>query len=268
VSRRLRAAAYPFFDFPGPLAFAHRGGARCAGNVGYENSLHAFARAVGLGYRYLETDVHATADGALLAFHDSTLDRVTDGAGRIAALTHAEVGKARIGGRYPIPTLAEILTSWPHVRVNIDVKHAGAIRPLARVIRGLAAQERVCVASFSSARIRAVRAELGPTVATALGPIGVAGLRLLPLPRLRSVVLASDAPCVQVPVEMAGLPILTPGFLRRAHQMGKQVHVWTVDDAETMSRLLDAGVDGIMTDRIDTLRTVLSARGQWHGSGA
>ena len=265
--RRPQAAAYPFLDFPGPLAFAHRGGARYAGNVGYENSLHAFERAIDLGYRYLETDVHATADGVLLAFHDATLDRVTDGAGHIAELTQAEVRQARIGGRYPIPTLAELLTSWPHIRVNVDVKHAGAIRPLARVVGDLAAEDRVCVASCSLARLRAARAELAPRVATALSPIGVAGLRLLPVPRLRALALASDAPCVQVPIARAGLAVVTPGFVRRAHRLGKQVHVWTVDDAATMSRLLDQGVDGIMTDRIDTLREVLTARGQWYGGG-
>jgi glycerophosphoryl diester phosphodiesterase len=266
VSRRRPAADYPFFDFPGPLAFAHRGGARYAGNVGFENSMYAFARAVALGYRYLETDVHATADGTLLAFHDNTLDRVTDLAGRIAHLSYAEVQRARIGGRYPIPTLAEILDSWPSVRVNVDVKEATAIDPLVSVVQDMAAHDRVCVASFSPARIRVARARLGPRVATALGPVGVAGLRLLPLARLRSLLLSSDAPCLQVPLRLPGLPLVTSNFVARAHDLGKQVHVWTVDDAATMARLLDLGVDGLMTDRIDTLRTVLIERGQWHGS--
>lgn len=260
---RRGAQDYAFFDHPGPLAFAHRGGAAYAENVGFENSLYAFERAVELGYRYLETDVHASADGVLLAFHDATLDRVTDGAGRISRMTQAQIRRASIGGAYPIPTLAEILSSWPEVRVNVDVKDAGAIEPLARTVQDLTAYDRVCVASFSARRLRRVRRRLGPRVATALGPVGVAGLRLVPAPRLRSLLLSAPVPCVQVPQRVPGLRLVTPGFVERAHRLGKHVHVWTVDDAAAMEHLLDLGVDGIMTDRIDTLRTVLDARGQW-----
>jgi len=260
---RRGARDYQFFDHPGPLAFAHRGGAGYAGNVGFENSLYAFEQAVKLGYRYLETDVHASADGVVLAFHDATLDRVTDGVGRISRLTEAQIRRARIGGAYPIPTLAEVLTSWPAVRVNVDVKDAAAIEPLAATLDDLKAHDRVCVASFSARRLRGVRRRLGPNVATALGPVGVAGLRLVPAPRLRSLLLSAPVPCVQVPERVPGLPLVTRSFVERAHQLGKHVHVWTVDDATAMVRLLGLGVDGIMTDRIDTLRTVLTGRGQW-----
>jgi glycerophosphoryl diester phosphodiesterase len=106
------AQRYPFLEHDGPLAFAHRGGA--AG--GLENSMAAFGRAVDLGYRYLETDVHATADGVLLAFHDSTLDRLTDRRGRVARLPWSEVSRARIGGVEPIPLLEDLLEAWPDIR--------------------------------------------------------------------------------------------------------------------------------------------------------
>lgn len=257
---------YAFLDAPRPLAFAHRGGAAYQRNLGLENSLAAFQHAVDLGYRYLETDVHATADGVLLAFHDRRLDRVTDAHGRLARLTYDVVRRARIAGQEAIPTLEEMLRTWPRVCVNVDVKAATAIEPLVGVIRRTRAYDRVCVASFSERRIRRLRRLLGPDVATALGPIGVATLRLLPLDRLRRVLLRAPVPCVQVPHWRGRLEVVTPQFVRAAHNLGKHVHVWTVDEPEQMSHLLDLGVDGLMTDRIDTLRDVLLARGQWHGT--
>jgi glycerophosphoryl diester phosphodiesterase len=264
MNEPVRAESFAFFDHPGPIPFAHRGGAFYPPNLGVENSLAAFQVAIDLGYRYLETDVHGTADGHLLAFHDRTLDRVTDRQGRIARMTLAEVSRARIGGREPIPTLAELLTTWPDARINVDVKQASAIRPLLAVIDELRVHDRVCVASFSQARINQVRRALGRRVATAFGPVGVVGLRFLPLPQLRERLLASQAPCVQVPSRIGRLAVVTPQFMRRAHALGKHVHVWTVDDAAEITRLLDLGVDGIMTDRIDTLRRVMLDRGQWH----
>jgi glycerophosphoryl diester phosphodiesterase len=98
----MRAADYAFFDVPF-TAFAHRGGATYEPNLYRENSMHAFKQAVALGYRYLETDVHATRDGVLLAFHDALLDRVTDHTGAVADLSYAEVSEARIHGIDPIP---------------------------------------------------------------------------------------------------------------------------------------------------------------------
>ncbi|SFG60099.1 glycerophosphoryl diester phosphodiesterase [Actinopolymorpha cephalotaxi] len=254
--------SFPYLHSEVPLAFAHRGGAKYEPNVGIENSLRAFANAVALGYRYLETDVHATSDGVLVAFHDDHLDRVTDRTGRIADLPYAEVALARIDGREPIPRLEEILGTWPSARVNIDVKHANAVRPLAEVIARSAAHDRVCVSSFSGSRLAAARRLLGPRVATGLAPLGV-GLLKLPLPAFLGSRLVGPAPCVQVPTGHRGLRVVTRAFVDRAHALGKQVHVWTIDDAEEMAALLDLGVDGLISDRIDTLREVLSARGLW-----
>ena len=122
----MRAADYAFFDVPF-AAFAHRGGATYEPNLYRENSLHAFKEAVALGYRYLETDVHATRDGVLLAFHDRVLDRVTDHTGAIAELTYAEIADARIHGLDPIPRLSELLAEFPDVRFNVDVKSPRAV---------------------------------------------------------------------------------------------------------------------------------------------
>lgn len=262
--------AYAFLDHDGPIAFAHRGGAA----DGLENTMVAFAQAVALGYRYLETDVHATADGKLLAFHDRTLDRVTDAVGRVAELSWARVRAARIGGAEPIPLLEDLLGTWPEVRVNVDVKHPAAIDPLVAAIRRTGALERVCVASFSERRLAAVRRALGPGLCTSLGPRGVLLLRVAAaahaLRRTRGAgpvagLPSPTVPCAQVPDRLGAVRVVTPGLVELAHRRGQHVHVWTVDDAAEMHRLLDMGVDGLMTDRIHTLREVLAARGQWPG---
>lgn len=223
----------------------------------------AFESAIRLGYRYLETDARATADGVLLAFHDATLDRVTDRTGRIAELPYAAVRLARIAGRESIPQLAEVLGSWPGVRVNIDVKASGAIGPLVDVLHRCRAVDRVCVGSFSDARLAAVRAAVGPRLCTAMGPREVLRLRVASyLPRLP---VGGPAGCVQVPSRFGPLPVTGRRLVAAASRLGVPVHVWTVNDAHEMKRLLDLGVAGIMTDQAETLRAVLRDRGQWHG---
>jgi glycerophosphoryl diester phosphodiesterase len=245
-----------YLDHPLPLAFAHRGG---AGHYA-ENSWTAFEHAVGLGYAYLETDVHATADGVLVAFHDKTLDRVTDATGAIAALPYAAVAAARIGGTEPIPRLADLLGAWPDIRFNIDVKDAPAVRPLAEVLRRTAAYNRVCICSFSARRLQATRRALSRPVCMATSPLDIGLLRYgLPAATLAPKFAAAGVRCAQIPASMASAL-----FLRRARVAGLQVHVWTVDDATAMARLLDLGVDGIMTDQTELLRAVLTERGQWH----
>ncbi|MEU6480163.1 glycerophosphodiester phosphodiesterase [Streptomyces sp. NPDC047017] len=254
MSTRVR---HPYLDHPGPLPFAHRGGAA----DGLENTLAQFRRAVDLGYRYIETDVHATADGWLVAFHDATLDRVTDGAGRIADLPWREVRRARVAGREPVPLFEELLETFPGVRWNVDVKAEPALRPLLDLIERTGAWDRVCVGSFSEARVARAQRLAGPRLATSYGTRGVLGLRL------RSwgvpAVLRRSAVAVQVPVSQSGVPVADPAFVRAAHARGLHVHVWTINEPEPMHRLLDLGVDGIMTDHIDTLRKVLEERGVW-----
>ncbi len=283
-----------FLDHPGPLAFAHRGGAAHAP----ENSWRAFELALGLGYEYLETDAQATADGVLIAFHDRTLDRVTGQPGRVARLTLKDIAGARIGGTEPIPVLEDVLAAWPDVRFNIDLKDTPAVAPLAGVLRRTNAWDRVCVVSFSASRLRAARRALDRPVCMAASPLGTAMVRLgaPPAPRsprgpnrhrsgqrppaagpmaasarrpgatvgrrpgpLAERLAAAGVRCVQVPV-----PVATPSFIARAHRLGLQVHVWTVNGRPTMEALLDRGADGIMTDDTVALRDVLVGRGQWH----
>ena len=248
---------YPYLDHGGPIAMAHRGGALHPDNVGYENSMHAFQNAVDLGYRYLETDLHATSDGVVIAFHDSKLDRVTDRTGVIADLSWSEVGKAKINGHEPIPRLDELLEHFPEIRFNLDIKAENGLKPAAGVLRSANAIDRVCVSSFSQSRVRRIREDLGPRLCTGYGEWEITLARFLPF------ALKSTGACLQIPEGYGRLRVLTPGLIKRAHARGKQVHVWTVDDPATMRRLLDAGVDGIITDRTDLLRDVLIERGQW-----
>ena len=246
-----------FLDHPGPLAIAHRGGA----GDWPENTMPAFAGAVALGYRYVETDVHVTSDGVVLAFHDDRLDRVTDRTGAIAELPYAEVARARVDGVEPIPLLEELLGTWPELRVNIDPKHDEVVEPLATVLRRTGATERVCVGAFSDRRLARLRAMLGPGLCTSLGPAAVARLRAASLGLGR---VEPDGCCVQVPPRAKGLPLVDRRFVAAAHEAGLDVHVWTIDEPVEMRALLDLGVDGIMTDRPSVLREVLVARGEWH----
>lgn len=248
---------HPYLDHPGPIAFAHRGGAA----DGLENTVRQFRCAVEAGYRYIETDVHATRDGRLVAFHDATLDRVTDGAGRIADLPWRDVAHARVAGEEPVPLFEELLESFPEVRWNVDVKAESALLPFLDLIGRTDSWDRVCLGSFSEARVVRAQRLTGPRLATSYGTRGVLNLRLrswgLPATVRRSAVAA------QVPEQQSGIQVVDHRFVRAAHAHGLQVHVWTINEAERMHRLLDLGVDGIMTDRIDTLRKVMEDRGIW-----
>lgn len=259
ILRSVRASDYAFFDTRFQ-ALAHRGGQHPG--IG-ENSLRAFARALELGYRYVETDVHATADGVLMAFHDTSLERVTDGHGQITDHTAADLAEVRIGGTDPIPTMAELFETFPQARFNIDLKSAGGIAPLARLLEEYQAYDRVCVASFSSARLAAFRKLTGDRVATGMAPGSVV---LLALSGLGTAGWARGN-AAQVPARVAAglLSVVTRRFVEAAHRTGRRVHVWTINDAAEMNRLIDLGVDGIVSDDVVVLKDVLCARGLWEG---
>lgn len=255
-------ATHPFLDHPGPIPFAHRGGSEAHP----ENTMAAFANAVELGYRWLETDVHVTADGVLIAFHDDRLEGVTDRRGLVAELPWSEVRRARVGGREPIVEFADLLATFPEARINVDPKHAAAVPVLVRTILEARAVERVCIGSFSDRALAEVRAALGPSSCSALGPWEIAALRagawgLRPfVERLRH----RPGRCVQIPIRRRGMTLAEPRLIAAAHELGLPVHVWTINGAAEMARLLDLGVDGIFTDVPGVLRTVLAERGQWY----
>lgn len=254
--------AYRYFDAPTPLALAHRGGALLPANDGIENSLLAFQNAVNLGYRYLETDVHCSVDGVVYAFHDDNLERLTGDPSAIKDLPASTIAKARLGGREPIPTMAELLDAFPDARFNIDIKSDGAVDPTLDLIEAHGAVDRVCLAAFSHDRLQRIRARL-PHAASSMSPQEVARLKLGPTTATRSYGTRKGAVCAQVPHRQGRITVVTRRFVDRAHALGIQVHVWTIDDAAEMTHLLELGVDGLVSDRIDVLKNVLNARGQW-----
>ncbi|MCC3278755.1 glycerophosphodiester phosphodiesterase [Arthrobacter sp. zg-Y40] len=248
-------------DRPEPIALAHRG----FSPDGYENTLAAFRAAADLGISYLETDVRTSRDGVLMAFHDETVDRISGGvAGKISQLTSRELNEVLVAGSERIPTFEELLTEWPDMRLNVDVKDAPGAKLLAALIEKHSAQDRVLVASFSDRRRLRTLKHLGRPAASSAGTALTVLLRLLaPLGAAGLVSRLGRFQCIQVPVAFGPVRVVTSSFLSRCHRAGLQVHVWTVNDEETMNRLLDLGVDGIVSDRSDLLVKVLKDRGQW-----
>jgi glycerophosphoryl diester phosphodiesterase len=244
---------HPYLDSPGPLAFAHRGGNRAAP----ENTMDAFEHAVSLGFRYLETDVHLTADGRLVAFHDSDLTRTCGVERQIADMTASEVAEARVDGTHEIPVMEELFRRFPDARFNIDAKSDASVEPLAELVQRLGVLDRICLASFSARSLSRLRKLLGPGLLTNLSPPEVATLRAVGWTPHRSPRAA------QVPVRSGRVTIVNERFLRSAHKRGIPVHVWTINDRDEMERLLDLGVDGLMTDDTQLLRDVYAERGLW-----
>ncbi|WP_119166528.1 glycerophosphodiester phosphodiesterase [Algihabitans albus] len=247
--------SYAFLQSNRPLAFAHRGGALEAP----ENTLAAFAHAVGLGYRYIETDIQATRDGVAVVFHDDDLARLAGRPQSVSELDWSELRHLRVAGE-PIPRFDELLAAWPELRINLEPKSDSAVVPMVEAIRNAGALDRVCVGCFQEARVRRLRELLGPALCWSPGPFGVFRVWAtgygLPLG-------VPDCGALQVPTQFRGIPLVTRNLIRAAHARDIQVHVWTVDERAEMERLLDLGVDGLMTDRPSLLRDVLQCRGVW-----
>lgn len=246
---------------PSFVAMAHRGGALLPANRGIENTLAAFAHAWDLGFRDFETDVQATADGHLVAFHDADLSRLTHHKGRIADLRWSVLKHVAVGGREPIPLFSELLEAFPTAKINVDIKTSRAIAPLARVVSHHKAESRVRVGSFSTRRLATFR-RLSPTVPTVVSPVGVAALMAGFSARRR---ICGEVYQVPLALSIAGsqLRVVTPRTIEAVHRMGKTIHVWTINDASVMDQLVAWGVDGIITDRPDLLKQVLIERGMW-----
>lgn len=246
---------HPFLAHPRPLAIAHRGG----GLEQEENTMPAFAHAVALGFTHLELDVHATADGAVVVHHDATLLRLTGDPRAVSSLTLAELRGVRTHGGARVPLLSEVLEGFPGAFVNIEAKSDAVVEPLIALVRQMGAVNRIGMGNFNPLRMARLRRGLGPGLCWSPAHLGVLGLWLsgwgLPFPARFAM--------VQVPMRFKGIDVVTPRFVAAAHARKIAVQVWTVDERAQMERLLDMGVDGVMTDRPSLLREVLIARGEW-----
>lgn len=234
---------------------AHRGG-YIGDDDGIENTVHAFQRAVDLGYYHLETDIHLTTDGVVVAFHDPDLARMVGSPAKIQDLAWPEVRAMTIGG-HRIPTLDELLEQFPDRYFNIDMKTEATVEPLVRILQRHQAHHRVCIASFNQLRLRRFRKLTGGKVATSAGPVGIAWSALVS--RLASRI-NEPAQAYQVPtryqIGRLRVPVLNAGLRCTAAERGIPVQVWTVNDATEMKTLIEAGVSGLISDRIDVLKNV------------
>jgi len=251
-----------------PLAVAHRGG----NEVAHENTLEAFQDAIDLGYRRIETDVHYTRHGELLAVHGQTIDgseaikkgvdayvHLGERAIRIAELTRADRQAIAHDGFY-IPTLEEALSLNREVYWNIDAKRQEAVAPLLAVLRRLAAFPRVTLASFNEWSIRELRARAAKGTQTSLVESEIRKLYMTSFLPWDPVTFPRHTRA-QVPSTYGKRKLVTRAFVRTAHRHGIPVDVWTINNQQEMEHLLDSGIDGIMTDALRTLKSVLEARG-------
>ncbi len=245
--------AWTYLDSPSPFGMAHRGG----DSGGPENTLASFARAVELGYQYLETDVHLSADGVLVAFHDDDLTRLVGHPTMIGELTWDEIKQIELEGGHRIPRLEMLLDAFPQSRFNIDPKSNAAVDPLAKTIEQYKIVDQVCIGSFEQARIDRVRELLGPDLCTSPAPpeaLKVVAAALF-WPRWRS-----PYGCLQIPPVWNGLRLANSWLIQRIQQLGMQVHFWTINETDEMHRILDAGANAIITDNVHGLNEVLNER--------
>ncbi len=259
----------PVAAAPYPIILAHRGGAE----EGVENSLEAFRRVQQLGTRYIETDVQLTADGEVVISHDESPLRCFGKEGRFSDYTYAELSDLRNEAGEPPARLADVLNEFPDLYFNIDAKTDEVAEPLLHVLADTGASNRVMVASFSERRLERIREQGSPELSTSLGVSAVVRLLLasetvssaeswhVPGPR-------QQVTAAQVPEKNKGVRVVSPRFIATAHTAGLAVHVWTVNDRKAMERLLDWGVDGIVTDYPEMLKELLIERGQWPAEGA
>lgn len=267
------APAHPFPQRNGsrPLVIAHRGG----GGLWPENTAYAFQQARALGVDVIEMDVRSTSDGVLVVIHDATVDRTTGATGRVADMTLDELKRLDAayrwspdgGASFPfrakgivVPTLQEVFTALPGMRFIIEPKPdaRSQVKPLCLAIREHAMTDRVIVGSFNQAILDEFRQEC-PGVATSASPAEVTKFLAMSKAGL-SHAYSPVMQALQVPNHAAGLEVLSRSFVEAAHERRLAVHAWTVNDTREMARLLDMGVDGIMTDYPDRLLTLLQAR--------
>ncbi len=257
--------SHPYLSLEHPIRLAHRGSRR----LWPENTMTAFQGAVDLGYLYIETDVRITGDDVVVVFHDKTLERVTNGTGQVRDWRYEELrrldaayhfdpadGHPRRGTGVGIPTLEEVLLTWPDVHFNIDIKGRRMEWHVAEVVKRLGRERSTLIGAFSDFRVGRYRRIMGKDTAIAAGPL--AAMAMFAASRIGATA-PGKATAYQLPFDATGVPI-DRKLVAAVHEAGSQIHAWTVNERDDMVRLLDLGVDGIVTDRPDTLNEVVASR--------
>ena len=241
---------HPYLDVPGVAISAHRGGSIEAP----ENTIESFEYSIELGSSYIETDVQLSSNGIPYIFHDDDLKRLFGKNIIFNSLHSDEIDELVLFDKYKIPTLESTLQKFPDTFFQIDVKTDEVVLPTMEVIKKTNSTDKVCIASFSSKRLKQVR-NLYPEICLSMGPFEVMKLLLASFGLYRKKVAGN---CLQIPIYQYGIKLVTKRFINYIHSIGLKIHVWTINDEDTMQKLIDLGVDGIITDRPKTLKDLLS----------
>lgn len=245
-----------------PLAVAHRGGA----GIGLENTMQACQRSWALGVRYLEVDIRLTRDGMPVLFHDATLERACGRPVAVADLTLEQLSQVELAPGVWVPTLADVLHAFPGANLMIDIKDPAAIAPVADLVDSFGAAARSCFTGGWDRHLKLARDRL-PAAQSNLGWGRMTSLIVCGRTRLKVSRFGSGATFVHLPFRLGRFQSYVPRLVHAAHDLDLRVMVWGIEDPATMHRLLDEGVDGLITDRPDLLRDVLIAREQWTRPG-
>ena len=238
------------------MAFAHRGGTEFAP----ENTYEAFSSAVGIGYKYLETDVHPNADNKLMAFHDSSVDRVTNYKGKICNFTSSELKKIKVKEKFQIPFLEDLIESFSKSFFSIDMKSDQSVKPLIKLIKSMNAVDRVCFASFSQDRIDYVRDEFDNKCITSMGPREIIKTKISSIINFKHKIIPKIS---SLPISRYRIKLLNKRHINFLKSLNIKVIAWTINDVEAINKLIDLGVDGIMTDNISVLKKILVKKNIW-----
>ena len=241
---------HPYLDVPGVAISAHRGGSIEAP----ENTIESFEYSIELGSSYIETDVQLSSNGIPYIFHDDDLKRLFGKNIIFNSLHSDEIDELILFDKYKIPTLESTLQKFPDTLFQIDVKTDEVVLPTMEVIKKTNSTDKVCIASFSSKRLKQVH-KLYPEICLSMGPFEVMKLLLASFGLYRKKVPGN---CLQIPIYQYGIKLVTKRFINYIHSIGLKIHVWTINDEDTMQKLIDLGVDGIITDRPKTLKDLLS----------
>jgi len=237
-------------------AFAHRGGTEFAP----ENTFEAFSNAVEIGYEFLETDVHINADGELMAFHDSTIDRVTNYEGELKNFTSNQLKKIKINDKFNIPLLADLIEAFASIFFSVDMKTDDTVIPLIKLVNRMGVKDRICFASFNQKRLKYVRDEYLNKCITSLGPNEIAQTKLFSILGKKIHIKSRIA---SLPISKYKIQLLNKSHIEFLKSSNIKVIAWTINKTEEMKHLINMGVDGIMTDNISSLKKILIKKNLW-----